>query len=82
MKELKYLHTRRPFICRTGYVGLVPTGCIEGDVIVVFLRGRTPYVLRPRTELDYTLVGEAYIYKMMHGEAMKQGLEEEVFTLY
>jgi hypothetical protein len=30
-----------------GYFGFAPTGCLEGDVVVVLYGGRVPYVLRP-----------------------------------
>ncbi|KAJ4287302.1 hypothetical protein N0V90_012700 [Kalmusia sp. IMI 367209] len=82
MSELKTLHTRRPFLSKSGYVGLAPADCAEGDVIVIFFGGKTPYTLRLRTEVDYTLVGETYVYGVMYGEAMEQRIETETFILY
>jgi Heterokaryon incompatibility protein (HET) len=44
---LKGLHSRRPFLSRTGYVGLAPAHVAEGDAICIFLGGKCPFVLRP-----------------------------------
>ncbi|KAF2241962.1 HET-domain-containing protein, partial [Trematosphaeria pertusa] len=71
MEQFKNLHSRRPFRSRTGYVGLAPAGAINGDVVVVILGGKTPYVLRARAEGGYTLVGEVYVHGIMYGELLK-----------
>lgn len=83
MTELLTLHTRRPFLSKTGYIGLVPEGCVAGDVLVLFFGATVPYVLRARDEGDYTLVGEAYVYGVMQGELVEEGdYPKENFTIY
>jgi hypothetical protein len=43
----------------------------EGDVVVIFLGGQLPYVLRPAGISGYyRVVGDCYIYNLVHGEAM------------
>jgi hypothetical protein len=64
---IKLLHSRKPFISQTGFVGLSPMHVTPGDVICVFLGGRTPYILRQREDSNYDLVGEAYAHGIMYG---------------
>lgn len=54
---------RRPFISTKGFVGLGPVSTQVGDVIVIFLGAKFPYIVRKSESGDgtYTLVGEAYI---------------------
>ncbi|KAK5166962.1 uncharacterized protein LTR77_007691 [Saxophila tyrrhenica] len=59
------------FASGTGYVGLVPHGTREGDLIFVVLGADVPYVLRPLEEGEgYELIGEAFVQGVMAGEAM------------
>lgn len=48
----------RPFITKQGYMGRGPPETIEGDLICIFLGGKTPYVLRPNDSGDYYFIGE------------------------
>ncbi|KAF2814105.1 HET-domain-containing protein [Mytilinidion resinicola] len=68
---MKLLHSRRPFISKTGYIGLAPDHVAEGDIVCVFLGAKTPYVLRPTGQGTYTLVGEVYLHGAMHGEILE-----------
>jgi hypothetical protein len=58
------------FATTTGYLGLVPHGTREGDVIMVIRGADVPYVLRPQGEA-YELIGEAYVQGIMDGEALE-----------
>ncbi len=53
-----------------------------GDLVCVFLGGRTPYILRPAKEHKYRFVGECYFHGIMYGEALDEGLAgEKLLTL-
>ena len=61
----------RVYFCTShGLVGLAPAGVQRRDVIVVAFGASTPFVLRPVGDA-YTLVGDAYVHGVMHGEMMK-----------
>lgn len=78
--RLRRMHDARPFLLDTGYVGMCPMETEPNDVLVVFLGGHVPYVLRPNGDL-WTLVGEAYAYGAMDGEAMADGCMLETFRI-
>lgn len=80
-RQLRALHSRRPFISKTGFIGLAPMHVIPGDVICIFLRGRTPYVLRRQDDGVYELVGETYVHGVMYGEFMRENPVTETITL-
>ncbi|KAK4101241.1 hypothetical protein N658DRAFT_471647 [Parathielavia hyrcaniae] len=83
MTMLKHTDGARPIRSERGYVGLGPGETARGDVIVFLYGATAPFVLRPTGEVDeYHLVGEAYIYGVMDGEAMDQGLDEAMFELW
>ncbi|KAK8189987.1 heterokaryon incompatibility protein-domain-containing protein [Phyllosticta capitalensis] len=52
------------FTTTCGWMGLVPFGTREGDVIFVMLDCSIPFVLRP-IEGGFTLLGECYVYGIM-----------------
>lgn len=68
LTNMKLLHSRRSFISQSGYVGLAPDHVSEGDLICIFLGGKAAYTLRLESEDVYSLVGETYVYGIMHGE--------------
>jgi len=72
---------RRPFLSEKGYVGLAPVYVQEGDVVVLFLGAKLPYVIRKKDYATYTFVGEAYVHGIMYGEFMKNEVEVRTFTL-
>jgi hypothetical protein len=47
-----------------------PVGTQEGDIVAVLYGGRTPFILRPKSEknTEYLLVGPAYVHGFMDGE--------------
>lgn len=62
------------------YVAIVPQGTQVGDVVVVPLGARTPWVLRPSdvptasTRDQFQFVGEAYVHGLMDGECVTPGI--------
>jgi hypothetical protein len=83
---LKNLHSRRPFLSDTGYVGLGPMGALPGDRVVIFLGGRAAYVIRQvatesKNAETWVLVGECYAHGIMYGELIGEGPEIGEFTL-
>ncbi|KAF2259423.1 HET-domain-containing protein [Lojkania enalia] len=63
------LRYRRFCSTENGSIGWVPRGTQEGDEICVLYGGKVPVVLRPRDQ-GYELIGDAYIYQLMNGEAL------------
>ena len=68
----------RLIVGEKGYIGWGPKETQVGDMIAVLKGADTPFVLRrnvstsnTRDEIDCTLVGEAYIHGLMHGEAIE-----------
>ena len=84
-----YLHTMelgrpmRPFITKSGYIGLGPMTCQPDDVIAIFGGANVPYVLRSceNSGRGYSLVGEAFVYGLMDGEVLDLGRESTVFEV-
>lgn len=75
------LHSRRPFITSTGYVGLCPSHVAVGDVVCIFYGAKAPYVIRPGKYETFTLVGEAFVQGIMYGEFLKAKPASQTFTL-
>lgn len=53
-----------------GYIGLFPEHVKTGDGIFILGGCHTPYVLRPRGDKKFKLVGECYVHGIMGGEAI------------
>ncbi|KAL8723376.1 MAG: hypothetical protein Q9225_000292 [Loekoesia sp. 1 TL-2023] len=60
-----------------GYMGLFPRGTRVGDLVIIFLGGHVPFILRQREMGNsYQLVGECYQHGIMDGQIMQTpGLE-------
>lgn len=71
-QTLMFGPTRGRVVCTssTGFVGLVPYGSREGDLIFVIMGADIPFILRPYDD-GYELVGEAYVQGIMGGEIMQ-----------
>ncbi len=58
----------------------------KGDIIVILYGCSVPLILRPRNEGGFMLIGGAYVYGIMQGEAiewLKNGAYElEDFDIY
>ena len=69
-----------------GLIGLAPQGIQQGDLIVVAFGASTPFVLR-QTRGAFTLVGDAFVHGVMHGEMLQlheedpAAMEAETFVL-
>ena len=82
--------TGRAFaVTEKGYIGLVPSGAMPGDLLCLFFGASVPFVLRPRADCrdgassgTYSLVGEAYIHGIMDGEALDSGSERDIFEIW
>lgn len=73
---------RRLFRTHSGYLGTGPRSLQRGDEIWILHRGGLPFVLRPQLKFgNYRLVGEAFVYGVMHGEAMSSDLCLQNITL-
>ncbi|KAF5968835.1 heterokaryon incompatibility protein [Fusarium bulbicola] len=70
---LMRMHTRRAFMTSTGFVGVGPLDMQPGDEVCILLGGKVTYLLRAQGGESYTLVGEAYVHGIMHGELFKGG---------
>ncbi|KAH7231986.1 heterokaryon incompatibility protein-domain-containing protein [Fusarium solani] len=81
--RLRLLHARVPILSQSGHVGLVPSNAKTGDRICIFLGGKVPYIIRPSQDGSGTflLVGEAYVYGIMHGELMGETVVVKPITL-
>jgi hypothetical protein len=62
---------RRFFTSSTGQMGIAPYSAEIGDIVSILLGSPYPVILRPH-EGYYTVIGEAYAYGLMHGEAMEK----------
>jgi hypothetical protein len=52
-------------------IGFLPVDAQGGDVVVVFIGFRVPFVLRPFGEGKWQLVGECYLPWVMKGQALE-----------
>jgi len=77
---LNFQHSRRSFVGKQGYLGLVPQDAKEGDLVVVLFGAVQPFVLRSEGG-RYKLIGEAFVYGIMDGEFMKTNYIKEDFEL-
>jgi hypothetical protein len=69
---------RKQYVSSSGKTGIVPKRTRHGDVIVLIVGIKTPFVLRP-DDGKYVLIGEAFAEGCMKGE--KAGGKRETFTL-
>lgn len=73
---------RRLFKTCCGYLGTGPRSLKPGDEIWILHRGGLPFVLRPQPTFGhYRLIGEAFVYGIMHGELLNLGLRKQTITL-
>ncbi|KAI0533749.1 heterokaryon incompatibility protein-domain-containing protein [Xylaria digitata] len=57
-----YLHHRRVFRTRQGYLGLGPDTMKPGDQIVALYGGHMAFVLRQVSLIDWVLIGDCYLH--------------------
>lgn len=72
---------RRVLKTRGGYIGTGPRSLRQGDEVWILHRAGMPFVLRLQSNGNYRLVGEAFVYGVMHSEALQLGLEKQNITI-
>lgn len=65
------LDSRRIFITREDRLGLGPHSLEEEDEIWVLAGANVPFVLRKLGNGNFALIGEAFVFGVVHGEAVK-----------
>ena len=74
-------HGRKIFSTVSGYIGIGDVTLKPGDLVCVFLGGRTAFIVRP-VDQKFKFVGECYLHGIMHGEALEEGLKRrQLITL-
>ncbi|TVY32145.1 Heterokaryon incompatibility protein 6,OR allele [Lachnellula subtilissima] len=69
---------RLPFITRKGHLVLGPEYAKRGDSVALIKGTQVPFILRPQSDGQYRLIGEAYVDGIMDGEAMENSNWYEV----
>ena len=79
----KFLLSRGDNNDQKTYFGLAPTNAKRGDLICILFGLSVPIILREvREGPGYTVIGEAYIYGMMDGEALSEEHPEYPYHEY
>jgi hypothetical protein len=73
--------SRRPFLSTKGFVGIAPDHAQGGGIIVIFLGGKFPYLLRENGDGTHVFIGEAYVRGIMYGEFMGKDADILEFLL-
>lgn len=87
VKKLSYIMVGRSWNARliltaNGLVGTAPEGSKPGDEVCALYGGKALYILRPHKDgVHYTLIGEAYVFGLMDGDALDLDLPEREFRL-
>ena len=61
--------SRRAAMTEKGFVGMVAGIAQAGDRVALFKGGKLPFVIRPKGDSGWELIGDCYIHGIMHGEA-------------
>lgn len=64
-------HGRAYFQTRQGHWGIGPDAMVEGDRLCSLHGAMVPFILRPRHDGTYHVVGECYVLEMMQGELQR-----------
>jgi hypothetical protein len=72
------LESRRLFVTKDGRLGMGPQSLECGDEIWGLEGANVPFVLKRSNEENFQLVGEAFVFGAMHGEAVK-GITRDKF---
>ncbi|KAI0183831.1 heterokaryon incompatibility protein-domain-containing protein [Xylaria flabelliformis] len=62
---------RLPFITAAGRLGLGYENIQVGDIVTIITGAQVPYILRSQQTGTYNLVSEAYVDRIMDGEALR-----------
>jgi hypothetical protein len=74
-------HGRRPFRTASGHIGVGPFELEVGDLIYIVPGATVPYIFRGASHVKATLIGEAFVYNMMDGEAVADGQGFEILSI-
>lgn len=72
----RYSINKALFATTNGLRGLGPKSIKPGDEVWLVRDARMLFVVRPREQGDYELLGESYVYRCMNGELMKYAEEK------
>lgn len=72
---------RRPFCTSKGHIGIGSCEMAAGDLLYILIGTHVPYSLRPDTHGRLRLIGEAYVYGIMDGEAMEDDQPIDVIDM-
>jgi len=72
---------RRLFKTKEGYLGTGVRSLREGDEVWILHGAGVPFVLRPQSNGNYRLVGESFVYGVMHGEVQGLSLPRRQITV-
>lgn len=61
---------RRPFRSSSGCIGIGPKIMREGDLVSIFYRARTPFILRTHPDGLHRIIGMCFLKGAMQGEQM------------
>ncbi|KAH8911976.1 HET-domain-containing protein [Coniochaeta sp. PMI_546] len=79
------MHGRVLIMSQKGWMGIAPQDVQAGDLIVVLLGLRTPFILRASSEAgesSYRIIGDCYVDGFMEGEAFKlRSLQQRDFVI-
>ncbi len=69
------------FITCAGYIGWAPKDAQEGDRLCLFSGSDIPYLIRPKGNEGFLLIGACYVHGLMNGKARELGLGGEVESI-
>jgi len=83
---IRWMRNRRFFVTKLGYIGTGPQVVRRGDVVAILYGSGMPIILRQLRQTEsYAVVGQAYVFGQMFGEAIeahkKEGSKDTRFTL-
>ncbi|KAI0849148.1 HET-domain-containing protein [Daldinia vernicosa] len=78
LQQARIIGGKRFARCSNGYFGIVPPHTQVGDHVCVLIGCNGVMILRPMTNGQFTLMGEAYIDQLRIGEALLGPLPENV----
>jgi hypothetical protein len=64
---------RRPFWTSNGHLGIGPAEVQPRDVAYILSGSKIPHILRPASGDSLSIIGEAFAYGVMDGEAAENG---------
>jgi hypothetical protein len=72
---------RRLFKTKGGYIGTGARSLGKGDEVWILHGGSVPFILRPQHDRYHSLIGESFVYGVMHGEVQSLSLPRRQMTI-